>query len=150
MKLQIVTGSTLYESAENVLKGIDPNDFFTQYLVVVPDRFTLQAERLLFKVLNIKSTFNINVVGLSNLANKVIKEEGLSQLSELEGVLLVQKIFEEEKDNFEYFAKGNSALYQEIYKTIQQMKSSSSAKRGPKSGSGGPCPFFDSVRRGDR
>ena len=124
MKIQVVTGATIYESARNTLKGIDVKDVFTPYFVVVPDRFTLQAEKMLFEVLGIRSTFNINVVGLSSLAGKVIKEAGYEELSALDGVLLVQKAMMELKGVLQYFTRCNPALCQEIYKTIQQMKSS--------------------------
>ncbi len=124
MKISVVTGATLYESVKNIFSGIDKNDKSTPYFVVVPDRFTLQAEKILFEVLEIKSTFNINIVGLSSLAGKVIKENGYQEISSMEGALLVQKIFLENKEKFTYFKKSNSALCNEVYKTIQQMKSS--------------------------
>ena len=124
MKIKVTTGSTIYSSAENIFRQIDKSDFFTPYFVVVPDRFTLQAEKLLFDTLKIKATFNINIVGLSTLAGKILKENGSEQLGATEGVLLVQKIMLEEKDNFVYFKKTNSILCEEIFKTIQQMKSS--------------------------
>lgn len=124
MKIRVTTGSTIYSSAENIFSEIDKSDFFTPYFVVVPDRFTLQAEKLLFDTLKIKATFNINIVGLSSLAGKILKESGLEELSSTEGVLLVQKIMLEEKDKFCYFKKSNSILCEEIFKTIQQMKSS--------------------------
>ena len=124
MKIKVITGSTIYTSAQNTIKSIDRNDAFTPYFVVVPDRFTLQAERLLFKVLDIKSTFNINIVGLSSLAGKVIKEEKLETLSSLDGVLLVEKTILDNFDKLKYFKKITPALCQELYKTIQQMKSS--------------------------
>ncbi len=124
MKIKVTTGSTIYSSAENIFRQIDKSDFFTPYFVVVPDRFTLQAEKLLFDTLKIKATFNINIVGLSTLAGKILKESGLEELSATEGELLVQKIMIEEKENFSYFKKTNSILCEEIFKTIQQMKSS--------------------------
>lgn len=124
MKISVVTGATLYESVKNVFAGIDNNDKSTPYFIVVPDRFTLQAEKILFEVLKIKATFNINIVGLSSLAGKVIKENGYQEMSSMEGTLLVQKIFLDNKDKFTYFKKSNSALCSEVYKTIQQMKSS--------------------------
>ncbi len=124
MKLKVVTGSTIYESTKNIFSGIDTKDKTTPYFVVVPDRFTLQAEKLLFETLNIKSTFNINIVGLSSLAGKVIKDCGLKELSQMEGTLIIQKIFLDNKDKFTYFKKFNSALCFEVYKTIEQIKSS--------------------------
>ena len=124
MKIRVIAGSTLYDSAENALMSIDKTDVFTPYFVVVPDRFTLQAEKLLFKTLDIKSTFNINVVGLSSLAGKVIKECGYETLSSLDGVLIVERAMKELKGKLQYFTKITSTLCQEIYKTIQQMKSS--------------------------
>ena len=124
MKIKVTTGSTIYSAAENIFREIDKGDKFTPYFVVVPDRYTLQAEKLLFSCLDLKATFNINIVGLSSLAAKVIKESGLEELSATEGVLLVQKIMLEQKANFTYFKKSNSILCEELYQTIEQMKSS--------------------------
>lgn len=124
MEIKVVTGSTIYESAKNIFECVDVKDVFTSYYIVVPDRFTLQAENLLFDTLKIRSTFNINVVGLSSLAGRVLINSGYEQLSSLDGVLLVQKIMLEEKDNLQYFQKSNPTLCSEIYKTIEQMKSS--------------------------
>jgi len=124
MRIKVVTGSTIYESAKNIFSGIDAKDKTTPYFVVVPDRFTLQAEKLLFETLKIKSTFNINIVGLSSLAGKVIKDNGFQEISQMEGTLLIQKIFLDNKDKFTYFKKFNSALCLEVYKTIKQIKSS--------------------------
>ena len=123
MKIQIVTGPTIYESAKNLILGIDKRDLSTPYYIVVPDRFTLQAEKMLFEELEIKSTFNTNVVGLSSLATKVLGED-VKRLNTLDGIVLIKKILLEKREELKYFKKQSSLLCEEIYKTISQMKSS--------------------------
>ena len=122
MKLKVITGATIYDASKNVIAGIDKNDLTTPYFIVVPDRYTLQAEKLLFESLKIKSTFNINVVGLSSLATKMIGDK--ERLSSIDGIILIKKILLSSKDNLKYFTKQSSALCEELYKTIAQMKSS--------------------------
>ena len=79
MKINLVTGANIYEATKNSFKCIDKNDFDTNYFVVVPDRYSLQAEKLLFDTLEIESTFNINVISLTGLAQKVLeKNEAIS------------------------------------------------------------------------
>lgn len=125
MKVKVVTGATIYESAKNVIKSIDKQDLNTPYFIVVPDRFTLQAEKMLFDTLEISSTFNINVVGLSSLASKTFVEENEKRFTALDGLILIKKILTEKKNELKYFKKDNSTLCEEIFKTIQQIKSSS-------------------------
>ena len=125
MEIKIITGSTIYESAKNAIKSIDKNDLSTPYFIVVPDRFTLQAEKMLFDLLKITSTFNINVVGLSSLAGKVFVGEEINRFTSLDGIILIKKILNEKRNELRYFKKDNTALCEELYKTIQQIKSSS-------------------------
>ena len=126
MKINIVTGVSIYEAAKNLFNCIDKNDFDTNYFIVVPDRYSLQAEKLLFETLNLKSTFNINVMSLTSLAEKILKEEGIEykNSSVLEGVLFVKKACEQLKNELCFYKKITPNFCYEMYKSIIQIKSS--------------------------
>lgn len=105
MNLNVVTSGTLYEATKETIKKIDIKNLGQKNLVVVPDSFSMQAENLIFDVLNVKSTFNISVVGISRLAGKILREHNFpfERISGLEEVLLTYKSVKENEENFTYF-----------------------------------------------
>lgn len=126
MKINLVTGANIYEATKNSFKCIDKNDFDTNYFVVVPDRYSLQAEKLLFDTLEIESTFNINVISLTGLAQKVLEKNGTEyeNASVLEGVLTVKRACDILKDQLVFYKKITPTFCFEMYKSIIQIKSS--------------------------
>ncbi len=120
MKIKIVTGATILEAIDNLLGEIPATE---ESFIVVPDRATLQIEEMLFDRLKLTSTFNLNVVGLSNLAFRYTGVE-LNPLSEIESVLFVKKAIENKKENLKYFKSTNINFCKEVYKLISQFKSS--------------------------
>ena len=105
MDLNIVTSGTLFEATKEILKKIDYKNLAQKNLVVVPDSFSMQAESLIFDCLNIKSTFNISVVGVSRLASKILREHNIpfDRVSGLEEILLTYKAVKDNEKNFSYF-----------------------------------------------
>lgn len=120
MKLKIVSGVNITESIKNAIADIPLDE---ECFVVVPDRMTLQIEEMLFVGRNISSTFNVNVVGLSNLAIKHIGV-ALNPISQIEGVLYVKKAIENRREDLKYFKNSNVYFCSEVYKFISQLSSS--------------------------
>lgn len=120
MKLKIVSGVNITESIKNAILDIPLDE---ECFVVVPDRMTLQIEEMFFAERNVSSTFNVNVVGLTNLA---IKHVGvaLNPISQIEGVLFVKKAIENCLGKLTYFKCANMHFCREIYKFIAQLSSS--------------------------
>lgn len=120
MKLKIVSGVNISQSIKNAIADIPLDE---ECFVVVPDRMTLQIEEMLFSGRNISSTFNVNVVGLTNLA---IKHVGvaLNPISQIEGVMFVKKAIENCSARLSYFKYANMNFCSEIYKFISQLSSS--------------------------
>lgn len=120
MKLKIVSGVNITESIKNAIADIPLDE---ECFVVVPDRMTLQIEEMLFAGRNLTSTFNVNVVGLTNLA---IKHVGvaLNPISQIEGVMFVKRAIENCSDKLNYFKRANMRFCGEIYKFISQLSSS--------------------------
>lgn len=120
MKLKVISGVNITESIKNAIYDIPLDE---ECFVVVPDRMTLQIEEMLFSLKNITATFNVNVVGLTNLA---IKHVGvaLNPLSQIEGVMQTKKAIENSQSQLKYFKNSNMYFCREIYKFISQLSSS--------------------------
>ena len=117
MKLKVISGVNITESIKNAIYDIPLDE---ECFVVVPDRMTLQIEEMLFSLKNISATFNVNVVGLTNLA---IKHVGvaLNPLSQIEGVMQTKKAIENSQSQLKYFKNSNMYFCREIYKFISQL-----------------------------
>ena len=72
--IKIITGQKLIDISQSVISEINDkkNNLSSQNIIVVPDRFSLLAEKMVFEVLNIKSSFNIRVMGITSLAKEII------------------------------------------------------------------------------
>lgn len=128
MQLNLYLAKTLRQATKEVIKNVEVSqNLDLRNFIVVPDRFSLQAEKLLFEELDISSTFNIDVVSISKLASLVLKLSGneFKTQSNLEGLLLVYKILIEHQKEFESLKDANLSidLAKEIFLTISQLKS---------------------------
>ena len=126
MLIKVISSVNIYEAVKDAFRCINPKDIDTNYFIVVPDRFSLQAEKILFETLNLKSTFNVNIISLTGLAEKVLQKTkyNYSNSSVLEGVLIVKKACETLKDKLKFYTKTTPNFCLEMYKTIIQIKSS--------------------------
>ena len=129
MELNAVISKTLRGASIGVIKKIQVSENLNlNNFVVVPDRFSFQAEKLIFESLKIKSTFNINVVSVSKLSNLVLKLLGKEITSEkqINSALLVYSILLNNKDEFKTFAssKIDYDLAKDLYLILAQFKSS--------------------------
>lgn len=127
--LNLFVSPRLMEATKQTILQIrdTKHDLFCDHFVVVPDRFSLQAEKMIFELLEIESTMNIHVVGISKLSSLILQEAGvdLKALTSHQSVLLMRKAI---LDNLEHFLFFNRNAYslgfaQEMYQTIQQLLS---------------------------
>ena len=124
MEIKLITGATTHEACKNTIKQIDPADLDTTNLVVVPDSFSMQAESLIFDVLDIKSTLNTEVVGISRLASKILRNNNIpfERISGIEEVFCIFKAVKENEDQFKYFHKCDVDFCVKILEIIKQFK----------------------------
>lgn len=124
MNIKLITGATAYEATVNTIKQIDCLDLEYENIVVVPDSFSMQAESLIFDVLNISSTFNIEVVGISRLASKILRKNGIEfeRVSGLEEIFFVFKAVKKCEEEFVYFKKCGLDFCVKILQIIKQFK----------------------------
>ena len=126
MNIKLITGATIYEAGINTIKQIDVSNYDVENLIVVPDTFSLQAEKLVFECLNIKSAFNIKVVGISRLAGMILWDNNINfqRISSLEEVFNIYQAVKENEDKFLFFKKCELDFCRKILEVIKQFKSS--------------------------
>ncbi len=124
MNIKLITGASTYEACINTIKQIDVTKNEETNLLVVPDAFSMQAENLLFDVLNLKSVFNVEVVGISKLAGRILRDNNLSyvRVSGLEEVFNVYKATRICKDDFQYFGEFDVDFCSKLLQIIKQFK----------------------------
>ncbi len=124
MEIKLITGATAFEAAKNTLKFVDLNDFDKENLIVVPDAFSMQAEGLLFDVLQAKAAFNTEIVGISRLAIKILKKHNITfdRASGMEEIFCIFKAIKEEEKNFKYFKHCSVDYSIKILQIIKQFK----------------------------
>lgn len=125
MKLCLFTNATILDATKDMLRSIDKSDFSQEHIVVVPDKYSLQAEKTILELLG-DSLFNVRVLGLTKLASEILSEMGVKceVVSEGESLLLTQKAIDEVAENFKVFKRGDFGFCQEMNKLISQLKSS--------------------------
>ena len=124
MEIKLVTGATTYEACVNTIKQIDYSDLDMTNLVVVPDSFSMQAENLIFEVLDTQSVFNIEVVGISRLASKILRNNNVAfeRISGLEEIFCIFKVIKENENKFKYFHKCGVDYCVKILQVVKQFK----------------------------
>lgn len=128
MAIKIVKGYKLNDVAENVIAQINPSfNLNEENIVVVPDRFSLIAEKMVFDVLKIKSTFNIKVMGINTLAKKLIQDANLECVycDNFESKFILFRALQKVKDKFVCFSKNLSqGLCEKIMNALSLIRSS--------------------------
>ena len=120
MSVELVIGNDLSNVTENVISKIEiSNSLELENFVIVPDRFSLLAEKQIFNILGISSTFNIKVLGISKLQNYFAPKQ--ETLSAEQSRLLIYSIL---KNNVFEFFKPKMEVATEIFNIISQLKAS--------------------------
>lgn len=124
MKLRTYINSTIYDATKDMVSAIDNSDIHIEHIIIVPDRFSLQMEKITLNLIK-KSLFNVKVMGLTSLANEVFLRlhRKVEVLSSAESLLLTQRAIENVKKDFKTFRKCGINFCYEINKLISQIKS---------------------------
>lgn len=125
MKVSLFTNATILDATFDMIASIDKSDFSQEHIIVVPDKYSLLAEKNILSLLG-ESLFNVRVLGLTKLADEILKNLGVKceVVTEAESLLLTQKAIDEVSDNFKVFKRGDFSFCQEMNKLIGQLKSS--------------------------
>ena len=73
MKIKLHSSSTLYDATVAMISDIDNSDFSLDHVIIVPDRFSLQCEKLILKLLPQKALFNVRVTSLTRFSVELLE-----------------------------------------------------------------------------
>ena len=112
MALQFITGASgsgkSTELYTRIRKEAAKNPD-TQYFFLVPDQFTLETQRTLVEQNDGKGILNIDVLSFHRLAYRAFEEIPAMRKTVLEDMgkmMLLRKVFTEQKKNLLYFKRG--------------------------------------------
>ena len=119
MKIKLYQGSTLTDATVAMIKSIDNSDMFSMHVIIVPDRFSLQCEKLVLQLFPQKALFNVRVVTLTRFSVELLSKLGVKLgrgdvLSSGETLLLTSRAIENVQENFKTFKRGGIDFCYEI------------------------------------
>lgn len=129
-RLILTKGIDITSASEQVVADIAPfvSLFEEDQIIIVPDRYSLITEKLVFEKLGINSTLNIKVMGINRFASLILQKQNAmpKSMSNNGALIALGKAVYEEKDNFKFFPKSNIdvSFLQQIKNTISQLKTS--------------------------
>lgn len=129
-RLILTKGIDITSASEQVVADIAPfvSCFEEDQIIIVPDRYSLITEKLVFEKLGISSTLSIKVMGINRFASLILQKQNAmpKSMSNNGALIALGKAVYEEKDNFNFFPKSNIdvSFLQQIKNTISQLKTS--------------------------
>ena len=95
-------------------------------IVIAPDRFTAFVERALISTLKLKSTFGIEVVSFTRLANKLVGRDIKKCLTPEGAVMLISNAILAVKDKLAFYknAVGKDGFASEMYAALTALRNS--------------------------
>ena len=126
MQIKLYINNTMLDATKDMVGAIDNSDFSVEHIVVVPDKFSLQMEKLILRTMKNKALFNVRVVGLTALAIDILDKLNVKCdiLTSGESLLLTEQAIENVKDQLKTLSKSSISFCHEINKIISQLKSS--------------------------
>lgn len=123
--VNLIYGNNCYDCDRAILERLKENrlDEGANHILLVPDKFSVSMEKMVFNHLDIESFCDIEVYTLTRLANETIKKQNV--LDKTSAVMLIQKIILNNFDKFACFSKAvkDTKFATTIYETINQLKS---------------------------
>lgn len=129
MSLQLILGASgsgkSYRLYEEVIQS-SVNNPSQNYIVIVPEQFTMGTQEKIVKMHPNKGTLNIDIVSFQRLAHKVFEELGVKDREILDDTgksLIVRKILEKNKDSLTVLKKNidKPGFVEEIKSEISEM-----------------------------
>lgn len=125
--MKIITSNTSEGAYLGVLKTLKANlDGKSQNVVIAPDRYTASVERGLISALQTDSTFGIEVMSFTRLANKIIGNDIKKCLTPEGSVMLIGKVISDLRDDFVYYKKVamTEGFASELYAALTAIRNS--------------------------
>lgn len=125
--MKIITSNCSSGAYLGVLKQLKNNlDGSSKNVVIAPDRFTASVERGLISSLGIESTFGIEVMSFTRLANKLIGDDIKKCLTPEGSVMLIGKVIADKRDELTYYGKVamTEGFASELYAALTAVRNS--------------------------
>ena len=65
--MKIIKANNFIDAEIGAIKEIVPNSLHEKYIVITPDRYSLNLEKNIFEILNVDSLFNVSVLSVFTL-----------------------------------------------------------------------------------
>ena len=124
--MKIIISNNFVDAERGVIECITPNSLQHKYILITPDRYSMTLEKKIFEILNIEGVFNVQVMGISHFAKKILKQvdRSVEMLSSLGMLMLVRMAISHVSSSLKCFKSINIGLCEEIKNTISLLKSS--------------------------
>lgn len=95
-------------------------------IVIAPDRFTVSVERGIISSLNLESSFGIDVMSFTRLADKLVGKDIKKCLTPEGSVMLIAKVISDNRNKLEYYNKVALAegFASELYAALTAIRNS--------------------------
>ncbi|MEG1499787.1 MAG: hypothetical protein RR400_01800, partial [Clostridia bacterium] len=110
MNINIIETNNITSSIKEVVKSASSFicDMTKNVVFIVPDRFSMFAEKTIFSITGQSVLFNVEVVGISKFINKFFADKSeMRPLTSLQIDLLTRNAILKCKDQFLFFPKDN-------------------------------------------
>lgn len=125
MKAKLIYNQSLSSSANGVFDEVKKNiDRYEKHIIIVPERYSFVTEKELMNQMGVSCLIDCEVLSINRLCNRVF---GIGEVLDKQGgIVLIQKILQDHKDEFIFFKNMYSKLgfAENLYQTIMQYKSS--------------------------
>lgn len=103
-----------------VLKRVDKSNLSVMHTVIVPDRASLEMERLILA--EVGGSFNVQVLTFRRLASRILPK--YEYLSKQAGIMALTGIIQDNKSQLKCYTKGvdSAGFVADMYDTISMMK----------------------------
>ncbi|MBE5745749.1 MAG: hypothetical protein E7359_00465 [Clostridiales bacterium] len=125
MHVKLITNKTNILAFKDLIGEIDLDD---KSIIIVPDKFTLSAERMFFEEKKILANFSTRVFSLTKLANIIIEDKIRNKkiIDKNVSLMIISSIIEDKNLEFKYFKniKNINHIIEDIYNVLSQFLSS--------------------------
>ncbi|MDE6302522.1 MAG: PD-(D/E)XK nuclease family protein, partial [Clostridia bacterium] len=123
--MKIFTSNTSRGAYRGVLKELE-NRLGESNVVIAPDRFTVSVERGIISCLGLDSSFGIDVMSFTRLADKLIGKDIKKCLTPEGSVMLIGKVIADNRDKLEYYGKValTEGFASELYAALTAIRNS--------------------------
>ncbi len=129
MQNKIIVDSNNILSFKRMIKQIDNNE---TNIVIVPDKFSLNAEKMFLDENDLTVNFNTRIFSLSKLASAIIEKKLIDKkiIDKTQSLMIISSIIKENINNFKYFKniKDINSFAEDVFNSLSQLLSSNFEK----------------------